>query len=196
MQSGQEPLKLPEMDRSFVDRDKRAENHQRTVHFESNRIVIMRRIHGVSMRVTMPVQRYAGVGVLLPNLAENRRAFSIMLVHEDPDLSVCLFEGSDPLLVDAALAEWAQFFELPVLGGDMPAGAGTVFHADADVECGQVNAEPVAIGKIMLGDVPPMRRRGGTLAKRRPRFFARRRVGLLERMDEVHEGEREIIARN
>ena len=91
MQSGQELLKQaatkrPALNRPIVDWDNRAENNQRTVHFEEERIVIMRRIHGVSMRVTMPVNKYDGIGVLLPNIAEGRDGFSVVLAHADTDL--------------------------------------------------------------------------------------------------------------
>ena len=173
-----------------VETDNRADKNQRTVHFEKDRIVIMRRIHGVSMRVTMPVNKYVGIGVLLPNAAQPLPSFKVILVHADPDLSVGLFENSNPLLIDAAIAEWAQFLELPVLDGrqgETPAAGNQ-----------QDEAKPSIVTRELpnSGNSHTARRRGGTLAKRRPRFYARRQTGELNRMDQVHNGEREIIARH
>lgn len=191
MQSGQELLKQaatkrPALNRPIVDRDNRAENNQRTVHFEEERIVIMRRIHGVSMRVTMPVNKYDGIGVLLPNIAEGRDGFSVVLAHADPDLSVVLYQDRNPLLVDAAIAEWSQFFNLPVLDG----------RPDCDQPVRHASPARAVVGAVTLGGAMPLRRRGGTLAKRRPRYFARRKAGSATLMEQVHKGEREIIARN
>jgi hypothetical protein len=170
----------------IVDRDHRAENNRRTVHFEEGRIVIMRRIHGVSMRVTMPVNKYDGIGVLLPNMAEGREEFSVMLVHTDPDLSVLLYQDCNPLLVDAAMAEWSQFFNLPILDG----------RPDCDQPVHHAPPARAVVGAVTLGGAMPQRRRGGTLAKRRPRYFARRKIGSAVLMEQVHRGEREIIARD
>lgn len=183
MFGGQEPLRAEAQQiiqpRSSSEADARAENNRRTVHFETDRIVIVRRVSGVSMRVTMPVAKYDGVGVLMPNFAEGYRAFRVALVHADPDLSVTLYEGADPAMIDAALAEWSSFFKLPVIGG---ASAPAVSEHDTPAT-------------VAVGDRSPQRRRGGTLAKRRPRLYGRRRVGDAERMTLVHRGEREIIAR-
>lgn len=170
--------------RPSTDRDNRAEGNRRTVHFDNTRIIIMRRIHGMSMRVTMPVNKYEGVGILLPNLAEGYTGFRVMLVHADPDLSVKLFENNDPLLIDAAVSEWSQFFALPALNGNTPSAG--------ELDAGE--PERKDLGALAMGEAVPMRRRGGTLAKRRPRLYARRNTGDAGRMDIVYQDEREIIA--
>ncbi len=164
--------------------DCRADDNNRTICFEPERIVIMRRICGMSMRVTVPYSRYSGIGVELPNLVEDRRGFRVCLVHKDPDLSVTLYEGENPLIVDAAIAEWKEYLDLPVIGEAPP-------DLDNDIVPDGANA-----GSAIPGNRPRTRRRGGTLAKRRPRLFARRNTGDSGRMETVHVGEREIIARN
>lgn len=192
MNTGQEPLPSGVLAcrqiRSSTDCDSRAENNQRTIHFESDRIVIVRKVHGVSMRVTMAIRKYDGIGVLAPNIAEGRRGFRVMLVHADPDLSVKLYEGSQPVMIDAALAEWSQYFGLPVLGLHV--------NAHPPVAEAQVQYAGDQPGQLRRGEKPALRRRGGTLAKRRPRLYARRQTGRLDRMDETFAGEREIIARD
>ena len=189
---------------SIGDSDRRADNYSRTVHFEGDRIVIMRRVCGVSMRVTIAVNRFSGIGVRLPNLAESRRAFQVVLVHADPDLCVSLYESANPLLADAAVSEWAQYFELPVLdGADV---APSSHQAVSDKMPGQQpndTRHPVVTlpqvgkpGALRAGSARTVRRRGAALSKRRPRLYARRKAGEIARMDSAYGNEREIIARN
>ena len=191
MISGQEPIRFGAQQaappRQTVDRDARAENNRRTIHFEADRIVIVRRVHGVSMRVTMPVARYDGVAVLLPNPAEGHAGFRVILAHTDPDLSVTLYQGADPLMVDAALGEWSRYFNLPVIGA-----GGPPLSVDEQPVPPRQGEAPEAV----YGDRPPLRRRGGALAKRRPRLYARRQTGDAARMAQLFRGEREIIARS
>ena len=164
--------------------DKRAENNSRSVHFEPERIVIMRRIFGVSMRVTIPVSKYRGIGVLLPNLAEARSGFQVSLVHDDPDLCVALHEDTNPLMIDAAIAEWAQYFELPVIGD--ATGPVNAIIADGDNNAAVQNDICLPSPQTLHADHPATaRRRGATLAKRRPRLYARRKQGEIVRMDAV-----------
>jgi hypothetical protein len=175
--------------------DRRADNNSRSVHFEPERIVIMRRVVGVSMRVTIPVSNYNGIGVLLPNLAESRRGFQVSLVHDDPDLSVILHEDSNPLMIDAAIAEWAQYFGLPVIGdAAKPQSATVADDLPQEISCSAMDLPQPA--SQTTGIAPAPRRRGATLARRRPRLYARRKQGELVRMAEVHTNEREIIARH
>ncbi|MGE3643563.1 MAG: DUF6101 family protein [Beijerinckiaceae bacterium] len=197
MAVGQEPRLAAHMAklRPSVDTDRRAEDNRRTVHFENERIVIVRRIHGVAMRVTMPVNKYDGIGVLAPNPAEGANGFRVMLVHADPDLSVKLYESGNPLMVDAALTEWSAYFGLPVLDGRAPARqSASVERAPENGDCDA--SEVRYCGAVSLGASAGVRRRGGVIAKRRPRLYARRRKGDAARMSEVHRGEKEIIARN
>ncbi len=191
MNIGQEPLfsgaHAYKQVRSSIDCDSRAENNQRTIHFETDRIVIVRKVHGVSMRVTMAISKYDGIGILAPNIAEGHSGFRVMLVHADPDLSVKLYEGSSPAMIDAAIAEWSQYFELPVIG--------SAFCAPPEMSAASVESDDGQRGRLRRGEKPMIRRRGGTLAKRRPRLYARRHTGKLDRMNENFCGEREIIAR-
>lgn len=205
MQLGQELPNPAVMQKNSATRilgghDSRADNNSRTVHFEKDRIVIMRRVSGVSMRVTMPVSKYAGIGVVLPNARETNPAFQVNLVHADPDLSVTLYKSDNPLMVDAAVSEWSRFFELPVFdcavhteaSGSADALAGSV-HGDI-IE--RTDAASESMGALAIGNARKVRRRGAVLSKRRPRLYSRRKSGDGQRMEAVYASEREIIARN
>ncbi len=199
MQAGQELL-IPAASQnnkktSIGDHDSRADNCSRTVHFEPERIVIMRRVCGVSMRVTIPINRYNGIAVRLPNLAESRRAFQIMLVHPDPDLCVALYESPNPLMVDAAISEWTQYFGLPALE-DASYAPDSNLAVEEGEPCAPPKETPLLVHGLAMGPARSVRRRGASLSKRRPRLYARRKAGEASRMDAVYGNEREIIARN
>lgn len=161
--------------------DLRADGQRRSVNIDRRRIKIDRKVNGIDMHVDVPAQSYYGVVLSHPPASAPATPWRIMLVHRDPDLSVILYHNDSDEDVVAIWNEWSDFFSLPRL----------VEHPDGALDCADVY-----IGGLAMGRAPLWRRRGGTLANRRPRFFARRKRGNQLRMLLKHEGEREIIARN
>ena len=90
----------------------------------------------------------------------------LVLAHRDPALNITLCVSSDPEEIASAWTAWSDIFALPQLMEDLP-------------------REPAA-----------RRRRHNAIRARRPRFLVRRRPGDLLNPANVHQGEREIIARD
>ena len=90
----------------------------------------------------------------------------LVLAHRDPSLTIPLCVSSDPGEIATAWQMWSEFFALPRL-------------PEAQVR------EPA-----------PRRRRHNAIRARRPKFLVRRRRGAPLNPADVHQGEREIIARD
>jgi hypothetical protein len=90
----------------------------------------------------------------------------LVLVHRDPALSIPLGVSSDAEEIAVAWQIWSDIFSLPLLPEDKARG-------------------PAA-----------RRRRHNAIRARRPKFLVRRRAGELLNPANIHDGEREIIARH
>jgi hypothetical protein len=90
----------------------------------------------------------------------------LVLVHRDPSLTIPLGVSSDPDEIASAWQMWSDIFALPQLFED-------------------TSREPAA-----------RRRRHNAIRARRPKFLVRRRAGDLLNPANLHQGEREIIARD
>jgi hypothetical protein len=90
----------------------------------------------------------------------------LVLVHRDPSLNIPLCVSSDSEEIKTAWQMWTEIFALPQL--------------PEDKRC-----------------VPAVRRRRhNAIRARRPKFLVRRRAGDLLNPANLHQGEREIIARD
>jgi hypothetical protein len=90
----------------------------------------------------------------------------LVLVHRDPSLTIPLCVSSDSEEIASAWQMWSDIFALPQLTED-------------------IQREPAA-----------RRRRHNAIRARRPKFLVRRRAGDLLNPANIHQDEREIIARN
>jgi hypothetical protein len=90
----------------------------------------------------------------------------LVLAHRDPSLTIPLCVSSDREEIAAAWQTWSEIFRLPQLPEDKP------------------------------GEPASRRRRHNAIRARRPKFLVRRRGGDLLNPANVHDGEREIIARD
>ena len=90
----------------------------------------------------------------------------LVLVHRDPSLNIPLGVSSDAEEIASAWQMWSEIFALPLL-------------PEAK------RCEPA-----------PRRRRHNAIRTRRPKFLVRRRAGDPLNPANIHQGEREIIARN
>ena len=90
----------------------------------------------------------------------------LVLVHRDPSLAIPLCVSSDREEIASAWQMWSDIFALPQLPEDQAL------------------------------DPAPRRRRQNAIRARRPKFLARRRCGDLLNPANVHQDEREIIARD
>ncbi len=90
----------------------------------------------------------------------------LVLVHRDPSLNIPLAVSSDAEEINSAWQMWSDIFGLPQLPEDS-------------------QREPAV-----------RRRRHSAVRARRPKFLVRRRAGDLLNPANIHQGEREIIARD
>jgi Family of unknown function (DUF6101) len=90
----------------------------------------------------------------------------LVLVHRDPSLNIPLAVSSDAEEIASAWQMWSEIFALPQLPEDS-------------------KREPAQ-----------RRRRHNAIRARRPKFLVRRRAGDLLNPANIHQGEREIIARD
>ena len=90
----------------------------------------------------------------------------LVLVHRDPSLTIPLCVSSDREEIASAWQMWGDIFALPQLREDK-------------------TREPAR-----------RRRRHNAIRARRPKFLVRRRAGDLINPANIHQGEREIIARD
>jgi hypothetical protein len=90
----------------------------------------------------------------------------LVLAHRDPSLTIPLCVSSDPNEIASAWQMWSEIFALPQLPEEK------------------------------LREPAPRRRRRNAIRARRPKFLVRRRAGDLLNPANIHQGEREIIARN
>ena len=138
--------------------DPRADGRRRVVLIARDRVVIARSVAGVYMHIAMTPNAYRGVVLRLSAMRDNVFHYEIRLAHRDPDLSVILQVANDDSEIQADWRLWAKFLGLPTL-----------------VEREEGRAEPEAAHAHALA-----RRRGKTIAARRPRFLTRRKTGRVD----------------
>jgi hypothetical protein len=173
----------------------RADGGRWTVLLDPDFVIISRRVNGMRMHLSVPIDHYEGVAIAGYERQEGS-LYRIRLVHPDPELSVTLKESRDrPFIIDA-WAEWAAFFAAPLLIEDADGAAGR-----AGIAC--PGAEPPASPQLAVK--PGSRTFDKSVAKGAglsPRPFLRNRArsrstrtndhgGLL---GPVIRGEREIIS--
>jgi hypothetical protein len=145
----------------IVQSDPRADGWRREVMLARGRVQIARSVAGVRMRISLAANAYRGVLLRLRGLDDARFSYQIELAHRDPDLSVILLEASDDKDIQAEWRLWAKFLGLPTL---------------VEREEGRAEPERARLGELTIAQRKP-RRRGGAMARRRPRFLTRRKVG-------------------
>src|SRR5579872_6277006 len=96
-----DPLALPVR---FRAADAAADERTRLVELSRESVVVRRSVHGVRIKVSLPVTAFRGVAMrLVPPDGTDAGAIAVMLEHHDPALSVPLFAATD---ADDVLAEW------------------------------------------------------------------------------------------
>ena len=174
-----DPLALPVR---FTAIDARADERQRQVELDCERVVLHRSVRGMRMAVRLPMSAYRGVALRVVAAAPGSRdLISVSLEHNDPGLSVPLFAAHDNDDVVAEWLLWARVLGRPLLIAELDGTLREPFRQ---------------IGALPLGAVAPRRRRRNAIRKRRPSIFLRRRPGKASAPRVIHRDEREIIARS
>lgn len=159
-----------------VAHDARADGGRRMVLLAPRRVTIKRRLQGMKMLLSVPVENYVGV-VIACRERPNGAFYHLSLAHRDPELCVTLKEASDQAEIVDAWRRWAVFFAMPALI-ESATGEWEAFdspHSEAPAP------------------TPTFPRRRATLPNRRPRLLRRRKSGEIARLATVFRDEREII---
>lgn len=154
--------------------DPRADGGRRMVLLDSRCVTIRRRVQGMKMLLSVPVESYRGVAIGCEKRPEGV-VYRISLAHSDPDLCVTLKETCDGAGVLDAWRRWAAFFKSPRL----------VERAVGEWEL--VGPAP----RGAKAGACPLPRRLTALAK--PSLRRRRAPADAARLSTVFRGEREII---
>jgi hypothetical protein len=133
----------------FTQSDARADGGLREVALSRATVLIRRRYRNVAMRLAIPAAHYHGIAACAVAGAD-AASRRVVLVHRDAEFDVVLSDAVGPSAALAAARQWAVYFGLPLVG-DGPAPRVAAPHA---------------------------RRRSATLAKRRRRYWARRKPGF------------------
>jgi hypothetical protein len=147
--------------RRIVASDPRADGRRREVMLARGRVQIARSVAGVRMNICLAASAYRGVVLRMRGAPDARFSYEIELAHRDPDLSVTLLEAEDDSEIRAEWRLWARFLGLPAL---------------VEREEGLPEPEGARLGALTVSQRKP-RRRGGAMARRRPRFLTRRKTG-------------------
>lgn len=156
--------------------DARADGGRRMVWLDPRYVTIKRRLQGMKMHLSVPVENYLGV-VMACEERPDGAFYRISLAHRDPELCVTLKETCDRRRILDAWRSWAAFFAMPAL----------VEHAVGE---GKTIAPP---RHGVTAHVSALPRRLTPLAKRGLRRSLRRKTANATRRPTVFRGEREII---
>jgi hypothetical protein len=174
-----DPFALP---LRFTADDAVADERMRHIELHRERVILRRAVQGMRIALNVPVQAFRGVSIQLVDAQGDTPAgVALFLEHLDPALSIELYaaENSDDVVAEWQL--WSRVLGLPMLlkGVD-----------------GVLREPYPRIGAVRCKVPTPRRRRRAALHRRRPKFLVRRRPGVTRSQALVHQGEREIIARN
>jgi len=148
---------------SFEARDSRADGGIRHIEINRGHVTVRRAVGGIRMAINVRVRDFLGIAC-----RETNAGRALVLVHNDPSLSVPLLVTEDELQLDLAWQMWGDLFALPQI----------------EDEAGDMRQ-------------PALRRRRRNVIKdRRPKFLVRRKAARAAAERSVHRGEREIIARH
>lgn len=164
----------------FEAADDGADDGVRQIELGLDRVVIYRRVAGVAMKAARPLDAYRGLAVALLDPEGDDDGVVLVLVHEDPALSVTLYSAPH---IDDVVAEWRGWSA--ALGRPM-----LVTLAD-----GSHQPAYAMVGRLVIGEMHARRARRGALKHRRPSVYRRRGAGRTGELT-VHRGERELSARD
>ena len=137
-----------------------AEGGRRWVTLKSDRVILAEDLAGMRMQIALEPGAYVGVLLRIADLDDQGFLYEVMLMHRAPVLSVLLETHRADAAAISAWREWTHRLKLP----------GLVEHEEGVYD-------RYGLGKMQRSSLPPARRLGNPLRRRRPRFLTRRHVG-------------------
>jgi len=143
--------------------DPRADDGRRLILLGRRTITIKRRLRGVKMHLSVPVETYQGV-VMAREGQPDGVLYRVTLAHRDPDLSVTLKESRSRGAMIEAWHHWSTFFAAPMVLEPI-LWASTPGHPARMPWLRRVQARSAGGRRVILGQTPHRRFRVAT-AKR------------------------------
>jgi hypothetical protein len=137
-----------------------AEGGRRWVTLKSERVILAEDLAGMQMQISLEPGAFVGVLLRIADLDDKGFLYEIMLMHRAQVLSVLLETHRTDAAAISAWREWTHRLKLP----------GLVEHEEGVYD-------RYGLGKMQRSSLPPGRRMGNPLRRRRPRFLTRRHVG-------------------
>jgi hypothetical protein len=148
--------------------DPRADDGRRLILLGRRTITIKRRLRGVKMHLTVPVETYQGV-IMAREGRSDGVLYRVTLAHRDPDLSVTLKESRSRGAMIEAWHHWSTFFAAPtdlermvlepILEASRPG------HAARMAWLRRVQAGSAGGRRVILGQTPHRRLRVATVKR-------------------------------
>jgi hypothetical protein len=95
--------------------DPRADDGRRLILLGRRTVTIRRRLRGVKMHLSVPVETYLGI-VMAREGQPDGVVYRVTLAHRDPDLSVTLKESRSRSAMVQAWHHWSAYFATLVVG--------------------------------------------------------------------------------
>lgn len=150
----------------------------RQVEIQRRKILFERLCVGVLVKVAVPTSAYRGVLMSLVVTGTGNFLYRTQLLHQDPDLSVPLYDHPERATMEAHWRRWAQALGVPLL----------------------VERDPGCIESVSQKPAPtqaqPLRRTRALTRERRGAFARRRKTGRIALLGVHYSAAHEIIARN
>lgn len=162
----------------FELRDHSQPAGSRQVEIQRRRILFERFCGGVLVKLAIPTSAYRGVLMSLVVTGTGSLLYRAQLLHQDPDLSVPLYDHPERTTLEAHGRRWAQALGVPLLVERDPGSIETVHQ------------------KHRSAEALPLRRTRALTRERRGAFARRRKTGRPQLLEVRHSPAREIIARN
>lgn len=165
---------------AFETTDAEADGRLRRIELHADRVVLRRRIGGLPLREEVAYRLYRGLAIALMDPQGDDESIAVVLVHDDPALSLTLYSAPHTDDVVAEWRGWSQLLGLPMLVADATGTLGAAYPT---------------LGRLTVGTTGERRRRRSALRHRRPSMFRLRAAGRPGPAQPVHRGERELSAR-
>lgn len=190
--------------------DPRADGKRRMILLGERYVTIKRRLRGMKMHLSVPVESYTGVVMTREDRPEGA-FFRVSLAHRDPDLCVALKVSRDQGAMSDAWRHWAAFFAVPALVECItgqwesvdPIGAWTIGQAKASTRSDTPRQEQSAAIRSTLittsrrgtvAHVQSFSRDASATTGHGSSARHRRGRGEVARPPKIFRGEREIIS--
>lgn len=151
--------------------DPRADDGRRLILLGRRTVTIKRRLRGVKMHLSVPVETYLGV-IMAREGQPDGVLYRVSLAHRDPDLSVTLKESRCRSAMIEAWHHWTAYFAAPIVL-EAPSGAPRPNDSIRELCLRRVEARSALGGRVCPGQKPRRSARVAAVHRKRRAFMPR-----------------------